>query len=97
MIESKTETRGATGEVVETWSTLATLHAGKRDTKGDERFKAQQIEDRVETVFRIRHRTDLDQTMRILYGGDYYEIRGITELGRRDGLELMAARQISAT
>jgi SPP1 family predicted phage head-tail adaptor len=96
-IETNSPTVSASGHRAAGWSTFATIWASKRDVRGDERFRAAQIEDRVETVWRIRFRTDLDPTMRILYRGDYYEIKGIVELGRRDALELLTARQISAT
>ena len=40
---------------------------------------------------RIRYRTDITADMRILYGSRIMEIKaGPAELGRRDGLELMA-------
>ncbi len=97
VIESMSTTRSASGQVTETWAAFKTVSAHKRDVRGDERFRAAQIEDRVETVWRIRWRDDLDPTMRINYGGVYYEIKGIVELGRHDGLELLTARQISAT
>ena len=97
VIESKTETRSGTGAASETWATFATKWAAKRDVRGDERFRAAQIEDRVETVWNIRWRSGLDPAMRVSYGGDYYEIKGIVELGRHAELELLTARQISAT
>ncbi len=96
-IESQSAGRSATGAEVVTWATVATVSASKRDTKGDERFRAAQREDRVETVWRIRFRDDLDPSMRINYAGVFYELIGIVELGRKDGLDLLTSRQISAT
>ena len=96
-IQSKGVTRSASGQENVTWSDVATVSARKRDTKGEERFRAGQREDRVETIFTIRWRGDLDPSMRVRLGTVFYELKGIVELGRRDGLELLTSRQISAT
>ena len=40
------------------------------------------------TIFKIRHRTDVDATMRVDYDGKKYYIIGVKELGRTEGLQL---------
>ncbi|MCH7573613.1 MAG: phage head closure protein [Candidatus Marinimicrobia bacterium] len=40
-------------------------------------------------VITIRHRTDFDRKARIVYDGNNYDIMGIQEIGRREGLELL--------
>jgi len=96
-IESKTGTQSTTGSVTETWATLATVWAARRIPVASERFRAGQHEGRTVTVWNIRWRDDLDETMRVSYGGDYYEIDGLVELGRRSEIDILSARQISAT
>ena len=82
-------TRDATtGEQVETFTAYANVWAGKRDLRGREYFAAQQVNSEISTVWQIRYRSDVLATDRIAVDGTEYEITGIAEIGRRDGLEL---------
>jgi len=76
------------GHPHKTWSTLANVWAQKKELRTFERTEQAQIVAMNVTMFRIRHRTDVDTTMRISYDGNYYYITGVKELGRREGLEL---------
>lgn len=78
------------GAPIQTWATLAQVWAQVKPVRGSEYFAAQQMNARVDTVFKIRYRSDLTTKMRISYGGELYDIQSIIELGRNDGLELMA-------
>ena len=80
----------ATGEEVVTYTTYATVWAGKRDLRGSERYAAQQVNSDTTTAWQIRHRTDVVATDVLGYDGLQYNITGIAEIGRRDGLELQA-------
>ena len=82
------------GELVAGWATLATMWAQVRPLRGSERFEAQRENAERVSVFRIRHRTDIDETMRIVYGGDEYDIESIAELGRSEGLEITATARV---
>jgi SPP1 family predicted phage head-tail adaptor len=80
-----------TGEQVESWPTAyATVWAGKRDMRGREFFAAQQVNSDITTIWQIRYRTDVLATDRLVVDGLDYNITGIAEIGRRDGLELQA-------
>ena len=94
VIESFTTAANAYGEPIKTWSVFATVWAQVSPMRGEERFSAQQIDARATTRFRIRYRSDLDQTMRLSYGGDAYDITAILEIGRQEGLDLMAVAQV---
>lgn len=72
-----------------TWGTLATVWAMKREHLGTERLESAQVLELRRTTFRIRYRTDVDTSMRVKDGSDYYYIVGIRELGRGHMLELM--------
>lgn len=79
-----------TGEEVEAYSTYATVWAGKRDIRGREFFAAQQVNSEVSTVWQIRYRDDVRMTDRLVIDGLDYNVVSIGEIGRREGLEIMA-------
>lgn len=79
-----------TGEKEVSYADYATVWAGKRDIRGREFFAAQQVNSDTTTLWQIRHRTDVKATDRIVVEGLSYDINGIAEIGRRDGLELQA-------
>jgi len=85
-IQQVQQSQDGTGQPIETWSTLATVWAGIIDSRGDERFRAGQEGANVTRIFRVRYRSDLDEQMRILYDGRYYDIKSIISSGLR-GLE----------
>ena len=89
-IQSFTEAQDAVGELIKTWSDLITVSASKLDVTGRERFAARQELAQETTVFRIRHRTDINVEMRISYDSKLYDIEGLAELGRREGLDITA-------
>jgi SPP1 family predicted phage head-tail adaptor len=82
------------GEQVLTWAAEATVWAQVAPLSGTELFRAQQFGAKVDTRFRVRWIVSTsitpDETLRILYGGRYYDIRSVIEIGRREGLEIMA-------
>ena len=87
-IEQRTDTRDDFGEPIPAWSTLATVWAGKVSEEGSERFEGEQRHATRRVVWRIRHRTDVTEAMRILFDGDHYDITAITEIGRKEGLQI---------
>ncbi len=78
------------GEQVESWATYASVWAEKLEGGGREAFVAQTTYASTDMRFRIRHRTDVLVTDRIDYDGKSFDIIGINEIGRREGLELFA-------
>lgn len=84
------------GEPVETWTTLVShLPAGRLDLSGDERFRADQMSAKFDTVWEINWRADMDpdlidvpKTRRLLVGTRAYDIVSCLEIGRRAGLRL---------
>lgn len=89
-IEQKTKTRDAYGAEIETWTTFAQVWASKRDIRGREYFAAQQVNAETDTVWRIRWIAGVKAEMRINWNGTLYDIQDIAEIGRREGLEIMA-------
>lgn len=87
----QTETQGPDGAPIRTWSEVAKVWAELVPVGGRERLQAPQtIAERTARI-RIRWRSDVDEQMRIRHDGRLWEIQGIAEIGRREGLELTAA------
>lgn len=81
-------TQTAAGDVPITYATVATVWAGKRDMRGRELLAAGTTMAEIETVITIRWRADVRPAWRVLLDGRAFDIQGIAEIGRRDGLEL---------
>lgn len=90
----RTLARNDYGEQVEEYDTLDTVWASKLDTTGRELFAAKGTIGENSTRFRIRYRSDLVLTDRLSYNDTEYDITQISELGRKDGLELVAVARV---
>lgn len=88
-IQSRSTAADAQGQQIETWTAVATVWASKRDLRGREYFAAQAVNADVNTVFEIRHRTDVTVLHRVVCEGVTYDIQQVSEIGRRDGLSLI--------
>lgn len=85
----------ASGEVPLTWATLADVWASKEELSGRELFQAQQVAAKVDTRFRVRYSSDIaavtpSEMYRLVCEGRTYDITAVLELGRREGLEILA-------
>ncbi len=89
-LQRKTVTTNGYGEEVVAWTDLATVWAEKVDMRGSERYAAAQAVAQLDTKFRIRYRSGITPIDRIIYGNTTYDVGGILEIGRREGLELHA-------
>lgn len=65
-IEQESKTQDAVGGVSRTWSTVATVWASIEPLNGREYFEAKTTNQEITTRFRIRYRTGLDESMRIV-------------------------------
>lgn len=89
-IRAKTLANDDAGQPIETWADVATVWTEKTDLRGREFFAAQANNAEIETRFRIRWRTGVTPENRIVFEGRDYEILSVAEIGRREGLEIMA-------
>ena len=90
VIQQNTATQDGFGEMIASWSTLATVWAAKKKQTGREFLAdADQTVGERKTVWVIRWRTDVTNLMRVSYDGDFYNINDVNEIGRKAGLELM--------
>ncbi|HUS97119.1 MAG TPA: phage head closure protein [Hyphomicrobiaceae bacterium] len=89
-IQQATEARDEFGEPIETWTTIRTLHAARKDVRGWERFRADQELAARTSTFTMRWFAGLTAKMRIQHDSTVWDIEGIAELGRRVALEVTA-------
>jgi head-tail adaptor len=108
-IETMTTVPDPVGEPVETWTAIdARRPASYRPINGTERFAADQFIARQQAEFIIRWSVNvslLSPLDRIVYPAgnspineeDIYDIMDVQELGRQEGLRILAARRAEAT
>ncbi|HEX9904627.1 MAG TPA: phage head closure protein [Propylenella sp.] len=81
------------GEPIATEATfLANEPARVRQKSGRELVVSDQIQAERTTEFTVRYRAGFEETMRITYEGDDYDILAIEEIGRRHWLRLVTTR-----
>lgn len=88
-----TQTTGALNAKVTTYVELATVSASKADVSDAERIRAQQAGVAHTTRFRIRWSSLASQLLaldRVRCEGRTFEVTGIKEIGRREGIEITA-------
>lgn len=96
IIETLTETVGDSGFPVENWTTLTSLYAARFDVSGAERFRTDQLSAAYDTRWEIPYRADMDPTLvgvvkqrRLVHQGRTHDITAASEIGRRQGIELL--------
>ena len=96
-LQRATVTYDALNNPVQTWATLATVWASKEDISDSERVAAKEVGAEITTRFQIRYSTDvsdLNPKDRLTYNSDTYQIVGVKEIGRREGLEITSVARI---
>lgn len=89
-LQKATSSHSSTGAPVVIWSTVATVWAEIRPASAREFIGGAAEVSEQRTVFRIRFRRDVVTTWRVAYGAQLWEIVGVAEIGRQEGLELQA-------
>lgn len=85
------EAQDGGGAPIRTWVEVAHLWAEIVPVGGRERLQAPQtIAERTARI-RIRWRAGVNEAMRIRHDGILWEILGIAEIGRREGIEFTAS------
>ena len=89
--QAKSDTLDANGERLAVWSTFAeNVAANVAPSGGREFLRASRVFETASAVFLVRYRKDITQEHRILYEGKAYNILSTEELGRKDGLLIVA-------
>jgi len=95
ILANYTETADAVGYMSKSWTDAATVWAKVVTQSGTEGQDNQQEIARSRVMFTIRFRNDItiDESTRIEYKSDYYDIVSIKEIGREEYLELTATKR----
>lgn len=96
-IEARSVTEDSFGGEVEGWATAFTCYANyDPGSGGEQRVAAAQEQGQMPASFDVRHSTSTAairvQIHRISFDGSKWDIESISEIGRRDGLRLIARR-----
>jgi SPP1 family predicted phage head-tail adaptor len=94
-IQHLTESAGASGFPVETWTDLCNLWARREDRTGLERFGTGQLSAVGDVTWEIPYRSDIDpeslpvtKTRRVVHMGRIYDITSAVPVGRRRTIAL---------
>lgn len=80
------------GTPVTAWATIATVRAERIDQTTEEFMRAFGASDEEAVIFRIRHLDGVSNADRVLWQGEPFNIRQVTPIGRRKGLDLRCVR-----
>lgn len=101
-IEYRTAAVDSEGAPDDTWTTLvASCPASKADITGWERLRADQMSARYDTRWEINYRLDMDPELvdvakdrRLVVNGRTHDIVAASEIGRREGVELLTIAKV---
>lgn len=88
-LESRTQSQDSYGEQIETFNVVDSVRAAVQFMRGSEPFEGDQFNAKKVVKFTIRYRTDFDETARIVWEGDTYDIEYINQKGRHQWLEIV--------
>ena len=89
-IQTSTQTVDSWNHPTDTWTTLATVWATRTDRRSTEQTETNQVTGITTTDWTIRWMTGITHDARVVdAAGQIYEIRGIQEIGRQEGLRLI--------
>lgn len=88
ILQREIETVRPSGAVVKTWTALATVRAEVVQQSATEFLTGYGEAEDGSVIFRVRYRPGITTADRVSYAGRVYDLKEITEIGRRCGLEL---------
>ena len=88
--QALTETKNDFNEPVQGWTTSFTVWGSVMPLKQVEQFSAGGLRPERMSVFRVRYKSSIVETMRISFDSKYYRIVGIAEIGRREYMHVTA-------
>lgn len=89
-IERQIETVKPSGAVATTWANIDTVRAEIVQQSASEFLTGFGEAENGSIVFRIRYLPGITTADRVSYAGTVYDLKEITEIGRRRGLEIRA-------
>lgn len=91
IIQNKSEVVATNGQRTLTWATFLTVWSNPVEKDGFEKTDNNNRSTNRMVHFRIRYNSTITNEMRILWGSEYYKIEDTKELGRQDGLIIVAS------
>lgn len=82
-IQQRVEARNGYGELIATWSTLATVWGSVEPIRGREFFEAEQVQSEISTRVRIRYYDGITAQMRVLFGSRKLQILAVIDVNER--------------
>lgn len=89
-LKGYTSAADAYGQMVKTWATGSVVWAAVEVVSGTEGQDNQAELSRRRLKFTIRYKSGVDETYRIVYEGNDYDIISVAEIGRRRYMEIIA-------
>lgn len=83
-LQSKTESRTASGASTFTWTTDSTVWGGIEPLSGKEYVAASQVQNEEKVRIVIRYHASIDETWRVVNGGKYYSIHSVINSNERN-------------
>lgn len=93
-IQSATDTRDSFGAGVPSFSTIHTVWAQYESRGGAEVTEGEKVTATGLVTFTIRYVSGLNEKMRILFNGEYYDITNIQEPDRKRSLIIDAKKKV---
>lgn len=93
-LQSRGDSTDSFGEPVASWPTLATVWGRVEALTGRERVEADGREATVSHRIRLRYRSDLNATKRVVYDGRTFEVTAVLVDEVNSALELLATEQV---
>ena len=90
-IQNKSEVVATNGQRTLTWATFLTIWSNPVEKDGFEKNDNNNRSTTRMVHFRIRYNGTITNEMRILWGSEYYKIEDTKELGRQEGLIIVAS------
>ena len=91
-IQRATVTLSEAGTPAETWAKIADLRAEKVEQSTTEFMRGFGASDESVVIFRARFFAGVTNADRVLWGGQAYNIKEVSPIGRRKGVELRCVR-----
>lgn len=103
-IQTCTDSEDGSGMPIETWTTLqgcAQIFASKNEPRGEEKYGPDQLSASSVTRWEMAYRADMDPDLvnvpkvrRVLYQGRVHDIIEASEIGRKEGVELITLAKV---
>ena len=94
-IQQQSATQDAVGQLVNTWTTVATVWADIRHRRGLEVIKSDMQMSMLRASIRIRYRSDVTASMRVVHSTGTYQILAVSpDSNSKDYLELICEQYV---